>query len=137
MKRARTNTEILEYVNQNGAITERDILNLKNRANAGDREAVGISEEIATLEPVVTAEQAAKGFAWLWNLYITPAGRERKNNPFGYREIEVLEDWTGFSFDGFYNAGRYRAHYVPLYTLFGKGGSFQYYVWGGEIQIVG
>lgn len=34
----------------------------------------------------VTGEQSAKGFKWLYNLYKTPIGKERKNNPFGYRE---------------------------------------------------
>ena len=111
-------------------ITEQEINLLKRRANTGDKDA-------ANFWPCVdcTQEQSAKGFAWLKNLYKTPAGKERKNNPFGYREMDIIDNYAGdnFTFRGFYDAGRYGFHnYVPVYELAGM----EYYNYGG-IQIVG
>ena len=103
---------------------------LKKRANAGDKEAANFWPDIE-----VTPEQSAKGFAWLRNLYKTPRGIERKNNPFGYREMDIIDNYKGenFIFKGFYDAGRYGFHnYIPVYELAGM----EYYNCGG-IQIIG
>lgn len=62
-------------------------------------------------------------------------GKERKNNPFGYREMSIIDNYNGelFEFKGFYDAGRYNFHnYLPVYELSGM----EYYVCG-EIQIIG
>ncbi len=71
------------------------------------------------------------------NLYKTPTGKERKNNPFGYREKNILDNYKGerFQFVGFYNNGnRWRDYYIPIYSLCGM----EYYVNSeGSIQIVG
>lgn len=87
-------------------ITEREVLLLKKRANNGDNEAANFYPGCDT-EIEVTEEQSAKGFAWLMNLYKTPTGKERKNNPFGYREMNILDNYKGerFQFVGFYNDG--------------------------------
>lgn len=89
------------------------------------------------IEIEVTEEQSAKGYKWLMNLYKTPTGKERKNNPFGYREMNILDNYKGerFQFVGFYNNGnRWRDYYIPIYSLCGM----EYYVNSeGSIQIVG
>lgn len=88
----------------------------------------------------VTDEQAKKGYEWLMNLWRTPTGAIRKNNPYGYREQEALESGIkSFTYDGHHNAGNaYRDFHTPMYTFVGKDGqSFQYYVSGGGINIIG
>lgn len=116
-------------------ITEREISLLKRRANRGEN-IEGIYRIMDENDIEVTPEQSAKGFAWLWNQYKTPTGKERKNNPFGYREIEILENYKGeaFTFRGFYDAGnRYFKNLLPLYEI----GGMEYYVSGGKINIIG
>lgn len=70
------------------------------------------------------------------NLYKTPTGKERKNNPFGYREMNILDNYKGkrFQFVGFYNDGnRWHDYYTPIYSLCGM----EYYVNSEGIQIIG
>lgn len=109
MKKLETG-QIIENVLSNGVITEREVLLLKKRANNGDNEAA--------------------------NFYPS-CDKERKNNPFGYREMNILDDYKGerFQFVGFYNNGnRWRDYYIPIYSLCGM----EYYVNSeGSIQIVG
>lgn len=97
--------------------------------------------DLATDEGVeVEASQAQKGFDWLMNLYKTPTGAIRKNNPYGYREMDALDSGIkAFTYDGHIDMGSYgNPWFAPLYTFIGKnGGSFQYYVRGEKIQIIG
>lgn len=121
---------IISEIENKGYITEKEINLLKRRANAGDKDA-------AKFWPCVelTPEQSAKVFAWLKNLYKTPNGKERKNNPFGYREMNIIDNYSGelMEFKGFYDADRYGFHnYLPVYELNGM----EYYVCGG-IQVIG
>lgn len=56
------------------------------------------------------------------NLYKTPTGKERKNNPFGYREMNILDNYKGerFQFVGFYDAGNgWFRNFLPIYQLNG------------------
>lgn len=135
MKKLET-SQIIENVLSNGVITEREILLLKKRANNGDNEAANFYPS-CDIEIEITEEQSAKGYKWLMNLYKTPTGKERKNNPFGYREMNILDNYKGerFQFVGFYNNGNIlRDYYIPIYSLCGM----EYYVNGkGSIQIVG
>lgn len=123
-------------------ITEKQILLIGRRLN--NHKPLKEVEELYNLgeqEGVrVTPEQALKGFNWLFNLYKTPRGVERKNNPFGYREMEALDSGLDyFTYDGHFDAGSmYVNWYTPIYTFYGKnGGSFQYYVANGNINIIG
>ena len=121
---------IISEIETKGFITEKEISLLKRRANFGDREA-------AFFGPCVdcTDEQTEKTYKWLKNLYVTPNGKKRKYNPFGYREMNILDNWNGgkAEFKGFYDAGRYGFHnYLPVYDF----GGMKYYVCGG-IQIIG
>ncbi len=130
-------TEVLKQK----TLTESEIKLLCKRANAeATREAT--REALSDFEgSEITPEQESKGLAWLINQYKTPRGVERKNNPFGYREIEAIEKFSHFTFDGLYDAGNaYISFFVPIYTVHGSidsGTSFQYVLSGGKINIIG
>ena len=123
-------------------ITEAQISLIGRRLNA--KRPLKEVEELYNLaqegEVYVTPEQAQKGFNWLMNEYKTPKGKERLNNPFGYRDEEALDSGLdSFTYDGHYDAGNMHfSFYLPIYTFIGKnGGTFQYYVSGGKINIIG
>jgi hypothetical protein len=86
-------------------------------------------ERVYSEEPVIMPEQAAKGLAWLLDKWKTPTGKERKHNPFGAREINVLENFRRFRLVDFYDAGNgYMSFYVPVYRVESiTGNSFDYY----------
>lgn len=131
MKKLET-SQIIENVLSNRVITEREVLLLKRRANNGDDEAANFYPSCGT-EIEVTEEQSVKGFAWLMNLYKTPTGKERKNNPFGYREMNILDNYKGERFQFVNNGNRWRDYYIPIYSLCGM----EYYVNSEGIQIIG
>lgn len=128
-------TEILQAIEEASQVTEKQISLLKRRLNAGEQIDLSYIWDNA---PAITPEQNAKGLKYLLNLWKTPAGKERKNNPFGYREEEILTNFECFSLAGFYDAGNHgHKFYVPLYDVCGAGLCFQYYMNGGRISIVG
>ena len=98
-----------------------------------------IDEALDCSELELCTDQVLKGFDWLKNLWVTPRGVERKNNPYGYREQDALENFETITFNGYYDAGNYyHSFYVPLYLVSSKTGStFEYYVSGGSIHIIG
>lgn len=110
-----------------GVISEKDLNLLKNRVNRGLCEYEDI-EPLFLDYVALSDDQTAKGVNWLRNLYKTPAGKERKNNPFGAREISVLESENiKINLCGFYDAGRYGCHnYIPNYCVYSDEGSFEY-----------
>ncbi|MES2409186.1 MAG: hypothetical protein V4509_02685 [Patescibacteria group bacterium] len=132
-------------------LTESDIKLLCRRANDSTTkdEVLNALRDIDDISFDITPDQNAKGIAWLRNQYKTPRGVERKNNPFGYREEDVINYFTHFTFDGLYDAGNYQmSYFVPIYTahgemLSGEGEgkqvdiSFQYVLSGGKINIIG
>jgi len=125
---------IINEIIKKGEITEKEILLLKRCANGGDKEASNFYPG-SDIEIYLTKEQSEKAFKWLWNLYKSPTGKERKNNPFGYREIDILENNKEelFRFIGFYDNGNlYYSNYIPIYEFCGM----EYYV-DNKIQIVG
>lgn len=119
-----------------GYITEREILVLKARMNRGEEvDLHKIHEDGMDITP----EQTKKGYDWLMNQWKTPRGMERKNNPFGYREENILDNFERFEITDFYNIGNiYHNYYVPVYTVYAKeGGYFEYILKGGEVSIIG
>lgn len=105
------------------------------RKNAGEKfdDSVIWDNEIE-----LSKDQSEKGLKWLKNLWKSPTGKERSNNPFGYREEKIIENFSGFYLRGFYDAGNaYRSFYVPLYMVAGDDTTMEYYVSGGKIHIVG
>ena len=77
-------SEILE----SGVISEKDLNLLKSRLN---RKFCNYYDVAPLYNIALNGESAAKGVNWLRNLYKLPSGKIRKNNPFGAREISVLE----------------------------------------------
>ena len=129
-------TEILlKEIAESGIITEKQISLLKLRSNKESNNLYNLYDN----EIECTAEQTKKGLVWLLNKWKTPKGAERKNNPFGYREQNVLEDENAKAyFNGFYDTGNsYATFFVPIYEVVGNGSSFEYIVTGGEIKIIG
>lgn len=118
-------------------LAENEIALLKKRMNAGEK--VDLNDRTYS----ITGAQAQKGLAWLMNLWKTPQGVIRKSNPFGLREETALEEFAGFELTGFYDAGNSIFHfYVPIYVVVSKDENgtrtgFEYYVSGGEINIIG
>lgn len=133
-----TNAQIVAKSIERGYILENEINLLKKRLNAGESdefmEAIYDNGGIELSE-----EQNAKGYAWLLDKWQTPTGKERKNNPFGYREMEALKDFSHFKIAGFFDAGWYGFHsWMPIYDVYAKDGyGFQYIVKGGQPYIIG
>lgn len=127
-------SDLIKEIEATKTITERQIKLLQRRANAGDKEADFWGDEIE-----VDEEYSTKLYKWIYNLYKSPTGKIRKNNPFGYREFEILDNYKGerFDFVGFYdNGNRYRSFFLPLYRLCAGGYSMEFY-FDGKLNIVG
>lgn len=127
--------DFLKEIKKSGLITESQMKTLLLRKNKGEKFDEGIFWDG---EIFLTKEQAKKGLDWLMNKYKTPTGKERSNNPFGYREQLALEQAEKIRLVGFHDAGNFfHSFYVPLYEVYGTTQYFQYYVSGGKINIVG
>jgi hypothetical protein len=126
--------DLLKKIEQSNSITESEIQLLKNRLNKGEK--INL-DYVWNNEISLTPEQNKKGIDFLMNQYLTPSGQERKNNPFGYREQEILKNFTHFELRGFYDAGNYlHSYYIPLYVCCGDNNGFEYY-YNGKVNIVG
>lgn len=126
--------KLIEEIINRGWITKKEIFLLKRRLNDGKD--VDISK-FGDIDIGVSYEQTDKGYKWLMDQWKTPKGKVRKNNPFGYREQEILNTFKYFTFEGFYDVGSFHfSHYEPLYTVVGDKGAFTYYVFSGETNII-
>jgi len=128
--------EILKQVETTNSISEQMINLLNRRLNSGEKiDLQYIWDNDIELE----RSQVKKAEKWLLNQWKTPAGKERLNNPFGYREQDVLETLETMYLRGFYDYARYgqTSRFVPIYIVSGKETSFEYYVKGGKIEIIG
>ncbi|GAG29485.1 unnamed protein product [marine sediment metagenome] len=132
---------------EKGYLTEREVLLLKNRLNGVNKAGFKHSEIPFPEEGEgfsLTPQQIEKGRYWLVNQWKTPRGTERKNNPFGYREQHVLEEFETIKLVDFVDKANYYQNqygiraYQPYYRVEGKDGStFEYLVWSGQCQILG
>lgn len=130
---------------QAGKIEEREIISMRSFMHKSKENARFIFDAMNDYRDTnqdqnlsLSPDQNQKGYDFLMNCWKTPRGIERKNNPFGYREQAILENFSHFELKGFYNAGNaYRNFYLPLYECISKdGNSFEYY-YNGEVNIVG
>lgn len=121
-------------------LTEREVKLLLKRMNEGKINPSQLRDNGYALTP----DQVEKGRAWLTNLWITPRGVERKNNPYGYRETSILRSFKTIRLAGVFDAtppgwkvmfGPSQKLYIPYYKVVGDGNSFEYYVQGGEIHL--
>ena len=123
-------------------ITEKQINLIKRRLNANPKDASveKIVNYIWDEKPTLTSDQNKKGLEYLMNLWKSPSGKERVNNPFGYREQDALENFASMQLSGFHDISRYgqKPFFVPLYIVNGKGdSSFEYYIDSSGVNIVG
>lgn len=132
----KTNEQIFEDIKKQGYITEQQVRLLKTRGNQQNKDLFDYTlldtEQFGCGIPL-TPEQNEKGLAFLRDKAYTPKGNIRKNCPFGYRELNIIDTCTGFTFWGFYNAGRWG--HVSLFPLY-KIGDMEYY-YDGEIHVIG
>ena len=109
----------------------RSLMNGRKNTNLTDEEKLTlfyIFEEYATYS--ITPAQTTKGLDWLFNLRFTMRGKERKNNPFGYREQSILDDFDRFELSGLYDdSDGYNGfhNFKPIYKVIASdGGYFEY-----------
>jgi hypothetical protein len=120
---------------ENNIITEKEVNLIKMRMNNDrvDESTQEVIDYIWDNSPELTPDQNKKGIDYLRNLWKSPTGKERTNNPFGYREQEALDTFEYFELRGFYDAGNYNnKFYVPLYNCVGADSSFEYAFYGGK-----
>jgi len=118
-------TNFYETIAAAGVITERQIITIKSRANRG----ADVWEIFNNGNLRITQEQTKKGLSWLLNQWKTPRGIERKNNPFGYREQGILENFSHFELVDFYeDCNPWRCFYYPIYRVVSRSGNFFDYV---------
>lgn len=133
----------LEINLADGYLTEHEILTLKNRLSKGIMKLSEFPDLLWDEGYMLYPDQTEKGLAWLKNQWKTPMGKERKHNPFGYRETAAIESFKEFRLCGFQNTATYAGRnmgfnfYVPIYRVVGEKSQFEYYVSGGKTHIVG
>jgi hypothetical protein len=133
---------IIERIKKANTISEKDINLLKRRYNANSddesvKEVLDYYNEVDF--PKLDADQTKKGYDFLMNLWKSPTGKVRTNNPFGSREQRILDDFSHFEFGGFYDDGNsYRSNFIPIYIVHSKdGAAFEYIFRGGSLKIIG
>ena len=128
-----TNDTIFENIHERGYMEEREMLLLKSRSNKAQKDLFqydNFSDYIPLSE-----EWANKGIQWLKSL-LKKNGEPKAGQNLGYREIEIIKNATpeDFSFVCFYDAGNgWHRNYLPVYNVAGM----EYYVCGGEINVIG
>jgi len=125
---------------ESGTIQENEIISFRSfLANKATKEERNELTSMLADNPLnISKEQSDKGLAFLMNQWKTPRGKTRYNNPFGYRETQILENFVSFKLYGFYDNSRYNSHpfYLPIYQVNGSDTSFEYY-YNGEMNIIG
>ena len=106
-------------------------MNGRKQTNLTDEEGESLGFLFENQAPYsITSEQTTKGLDWLFNLRFTARGKERKNNPFGYREQSILDDFDRFELAGLYDySDGYNGfhNFKPMYRVIASDGeSFEY-----------
>jgi len=113
-------------------LTENEVNLIKRRLNDGKIKIEDLKEEYD-----LTSDQIQKGKSYLMNQWKSPTGKVRANNPFGYRETNILEDFKTINLYGFHNIGNYTPFYVPIYSVRSSNNGFEYYVDYKGVNIYG
>jgi hypothetical protein len=143
MKTTKTFDAMITTLTAGGPVTNQQVNHMFKTLNGSNVELKKAVKNVFNAEGFegakLTDEQSLKGFNWLKNLWVTPTGKERINNPFGYREQDALKEFDRCELSGYYDAGNaYHSFYVPIYDVYSKiGYGFNYYVSGGQINIIG
>lgn len=124
---------------KSGVIQEREIISMRSLMNNNKEAREAIYEAWGDDEIAISEEQGKKGYDFLLGQWKTPNGKERKNNPFGYREQAILENFSHFTLHGLYDNSRYggRPNLLPIYSCIGKAGSSFDYYYDGKVNIIG
>ena len=130
-----------------GHMTERELINFRKAVNGSSRLPIEIVQDLladfdakATDKGIqLTAEQQAKGLAWLNRETFKLNGRVRKNPVLKQYERNVLQGFKKFTCVGLYDlsTNNYR-HFMPIYRCVAKNGTYFDYVckmWG-EIVVI-
>ena len=108
------------------------LMNWFKRTNLTDEERLTLFYIFETQAPYsITPEQTKKGLNWLSAVRFTATGKERKNNPFGYREETILDDFKRFELTGLYDDSYYlndRHNFKPNYRVIAKDKTYFDYV---------
>tara|TARA_R110002020_G_C16069580_1_gene756111 strand:+ start:361 stop:822 length:462 start_codon:yes stop_codon:yes gene_type:complete len=109
----------------------RSLMNGRKNTNLTDEEKLTLFYIFENQAPYsITPAQTTKGLDWLFNLRFTMRGKERKNNPFGYREQSILDDFDRFELSGLYDdSDGYNGfhNFKPIYKVIASDeGSFEY-----------
>lgn len=129
--------QLLKDIKNRGIITEQELKLVMRRLNNKiytSGQVDGMIDYDTGLR--LTPEQNRKGYEYLLKQWKTPFGVERKNNPFGYREEAVLNDFEQIKLVTLYPVGM--SYYMPVYDVIAKDGRvFQYVMEGGVVKIIG
>jgi len=121
-------------------MTESEVNLLMRRINAGKIKPSDLSKNklIYDGEGIkLTQEQSEKGRRWLLDKWKSPTGKERKGNPYGYREQDIIDNFREIRLADTYPS-RYGNYHHPLYRAYStKGDTMDYYIEGGNVNIVG
>jgi hypothetical protein len=129
------NLEIIEEVKSQDFITEKQINLLKRRLNDGK---IDFKDFEDLIDFDLSEEQNKKGIEFLIRHNFKTNGDLRNKSKLGFREVEILENFERFTFDGFYPVGnQHFKQFQPIYSVCSKDNSFQYYFNGGEMFIIG
>ena len=139
MAKTISNSELVETIKEQGFITEKQILLLKNRMNKSKENEKEISNLIADILPIkLTNEQMVKSVLWLYGKNIKKNGEFRKNSSLGYRELHILNNAKEAYLSFFYpNGNRFFTYYTPVWSIDTNEEHFEYMIDGGETKILG
>ena len=139
MAKTISNSELVETIKEQGFITEKQILLLKNRMNKSKENEKEISNLIADILPIkLTNEQMVKSVLWLYGKNIKKNGEFRKNSSLGYRELHILNNAKEAYLSYFYpNGNRFFTYYTPVWSIDTNEEHFEYMIDGGETKILG
>lgn len=119
----------------NPVLTENEVNLLKRRLNDNK---IDTGEVFSVRESFrLTPEQIQKGLDYLMNKWKTPRGVERKNNPFGAYEEDILANFNRIELIDFQDVSLvpdFKFH-IPVYRVYSDTGEFfDYFIQGGEVK---
>lgn len=121
-----------------GHIEEGEIISLKSFLNKSEENGRIIFDAMSEKDLTISESQNKKGFDFLLSQWKTPTGKERINNPFGYREQRILDNFSHFTVKDWYNAGNaYVDYFLPVYSCHAKDGCCFDYYYNGKVNIIG
>ena len=125
---------LVNKIKQKNLITEKEINLIKNRMNNNKCKPYLLYGDC---EILLTPEQMQKGKIWLIKHNFKKNGDLRKTSFLGAREVKAVKTLQQIQFSGFYeHRNQFSTYYYPVYTVLGEVYSFDYYLFGGEMQII-